>query len=189
MDAGELPRGAVPAGSPATRVGVLPRGVWARFVLAGAWVGLNDISFAIAVWTGIYRRVSPERILQSIAAGLLGPASFEGGAATAVLGLFLHFVVAYGWTAVFLVALLTWPALRARAARPGWALGLGLLYGALVWLGMDFIVLPLSRARATSVSAPWFWMQLVQHPFLVGLPIVWVLRPLTARPRPPAAGR
>jgi len=44
-----------------------------------------------------------------------------------------------------------------------------------VWLGMDFIVLPLSRARATSVSAPWFWMQLVQHPFLVGLPIVWVL--------------
>ena len=159
----------------AAGVGVLPRGLWARFALAGAWVGLNDISFAIAVWTGIYRRVSPERILQSIAAGLLGPAAFEGGAATAALGLFLHFVVAYGWTAVFLVALLAWPSLRARVARPGWALGIGLLYGALVWLGMDFIVLPLSRARATSVSAPWFWMQLVQHPFLVGLPIVWVL--------------
>jgi uncharacterized membrane protein YagU involved in acid resistance len=136
---------------------------------------VNDISFAIAVWTGLYRRASPPRILQAIAAGLLGPASFEGGRATAALGLFLHFVIAYGWTAVFLVALLGWPALRARVARPGWALGLGLLYGALVWLAMDFIVLPLSRARPAAVSTPWFWMQLAQHPFLVGLPIVWVL--------------
>ena len=121
-------RGAVAAGSvttPEARASTAPRGLLARFVLAGAWVGVNDICFAIAVWTGIYQRASPQRILQAIASGLLGPASFEGGAATAALGLFLHFVVAYGWTAVFLVALLRWPALRARVTRPVGALVIG----------------------------------------------------------------
>ena len=84
-------------------------------------------------------------------------------------------MVAYGWTAVFGVLLLRWPALRARVTRPAGALVIGLLYGAFVWLAMDFIVLPLSRARTVAVTAPWFWMQLAQHPLLVGLPIVWVL--------------
>ncbi|MBA3759414.1 MAG: hypothetical protein H0X07_02700 [Gemmatimonadales bacterium] len=34
------------------------------------------------------------RIFQSVAAGLLGQASFEGGAATAALGLALHYLIA-----------------------------------------------------------------------------------------------
>lgn len=89
---------------------------------------------------------------------------------------------------MFLVALLRWPALRARVTPPAGALVIGLLYGAWVWLAMDFIVLPLSRTRATSVSAPWFWMQLVQHPFLVGLPIVWVLSGAWRRHRTPGSG-
>ena len=34
------------------------------------------------------------RILQSVAAGLLGKAAYEGGAGTAALGAFLHFFIA-----------------------------------------------------------------------------------------------
>lgn len=51
----------------------------------------------------------------------------------------------------------------------------GLVYGALVWLLMDGVVLPLSQARVTPPTAPWFWLQLLTHPLVVGLPIVRVL--------------
>jgi len=44
-----------------------------------------------------------------------------------------------------------------------------------VWLLMDGVVLPLSRARVTPVTAPWFWIQLATHPFVVGLPIALIL--------------
>ncbi|HEY1333021.1 MAG TPA: hypothetical protein VGF31_02120, partial [Myxococcaceae bacterium] len=117
-----------------------------------------------------------ERILQSIASGLLGrEASFGGGSATAALGLVLHFVVALGWTLVFWVLLLRWPRLRAWTATAGGTVLAGLVYGAVVWLLMDGVVLPLSRARATPVTAPWFWIQLATHPFVVGLPIAVIL--------------
>jgi len=39
--------------------------------------------------------------LQSIASGLLGPQAYEGGVATAILGVVLHFVIAIGAAAVF----------------------------------------------------------------------------------------
>ena len=51
----------------------------------------------------------------------------------------------------------------------------GLAYGAAVWLLMDGVVLPLSRARVTPLTAPWFWIQLATHPFVVGLPIALVV--------------
>jgi hypothetical protein len=51
----------------------------------------------------------------------------------------------------------------------------GLGYGAVVWLLMDGVVLPLSRAHATPVTAAWFWIQLATHPFVVGLPIALIL--------------
>src|SRR5215472_6425367 len=43
-------------------------------------------------------------LLQGIAAGVLGLRSFHGGIPTALLGLFLHFVIAYGAATVYVVA-------------------------------------------------------------------------------------
>jgi hypothetical protein len=60
-------------------------------VVAGGLVaGAFDIVYACAFWWWKAGE-PPPRIFQSVAAGLLGPASFEGGAATAALGLGLHF--------------------------------------------------------------------------------------------------
>ncbi len=50
------------------------------------------------------RGVRPIRILQAIASGLLGAGSYKGGFATATLGLVLHFVIAFGATAVYYAA-------------------------------------------------------------------------------------
>jgi hypothetical protein len=53
------------------------------FVVAGGLVaGTLDIAYACVFWA-IKRDVPVQRILQSVAAGLLGEASFEGGGATA----------------------------------------------------------------------------------------------------------
>ena len=146
-----------------------------RVLLAATVVAAADLLDAIIVWVVIFQKATVPRILQSIATGLLGPESFNGGAATALLGLVLHFVVALGWTLVFLLLLHQWPWLRRWTASSRGAVVAGLIYGAVVWLLMDGVVLPLSRARVTPVTAPWFWIQLATHPFVVGLPIALIL--------------
>ena len=145
-----------------------------RVVLAGLTVAVADMGWAL-LWAGGVHGVSPRRVFQSVARGLLGPAAFEGEWRTALLGLLLHTAIAFGWTLLFLLALAGWPGLRERVSTRRGALLVGLLYGAAVWILMDGLVLPLSRAQPTPPTALWFWLQLLTHPFLVGLPIVGVL--------------
>ena len=45
----------------------------------------------------------------------------------------------------------------------------GMVFGAVVWLFMDFVVLALSRARMTPVSSWPFWVNIVQQGLMVGL--------------------
>jgi uncharacterized membrane protein YagU involved in acid resistance len=85
------------------------------------------------------------RILQSIAAGLVGrQTAFAGGWPTAALGLALHFSIATTIAAVFVMAARMWPRL---AARP---LVAGPIYGVIVYLVMNVVVIPLSAAPATA---------------------------------------
>ena len=155
---------------PGPRPPLLPRVLFAAAVVAAA-----DLLDAIVVWVVIFQKSTVQRICQSIARGLLGPDAYKGGNATAVLGLVLHFIIALGWTLAFLFVLQRWPRLRAWTARTRSAVLVGLVYGAGVWLLMDSFVLPLSRAGAVPPTAPWFWIQLVTHPFVVGLPIALIL--------------
>jgi hypothetical protein len=68
--------------------------VTTAFVLAGGVVaGTLDIGYACVFWA-LKSGVPARRILQSVAAGLLGEASFQGGAGTAALGLALHYLIA-----------------------------------------------------------------------------------------------
>src|SRR5690606_21249190 len=66
----------------------------------GLVAGSLDILYAMAFWW-LKAGVSPLRILQSVAAGALGPASFDGGAASATLGLVLHFAIATAMAAAY----------------------------------------------------------------------------------------
>src|ERR1700756_1467286 len=63
----------------------------------GLIAGTMDITAAVLTYK-IRNNVPPIRILQSVASGLLGKDAFTGGAPTAALGLFLHFVIAFIWT-------------------------------------------------------------------------------------------
>jgi uncharacterized membrane protein YagU involved in acid resistance len=114
------------------------------------------------------RGVSPVRILQSVASGLLGAAAYEGGAGTAALGTVLHFFIATVAAAVYYAASRK-IAFLARNPVPS-----GLLYGIAVYLFMNLVVLPLS-AVPKRPFVPSLAMVVI-HMLCVGLPIAVVLR-------------
>lgn len=76
--------------------------------------------------------------MQSIASGLLGRGAYEGGVATAALGVAAHYAIATGWAALFVLAVRARPRLASNVPVGAVA------YGLLVWGVMNFVVLPLS---------------------------------------------
>jgi hypothetical protein len=135
-------------------------------VIAGAVVGILDILAAFVVRYS-FTRTSPVRVLQGIASGLLGPAAFGGGAATAVLGMFLHLVIAFAVAGIYYAASRQW---RSLLQHPVVA---GVLYGVTVHTVMNVIVLPLSRLPMGPRTPPFSFTlaMVVVHIFFVGLPI------------------
>jgi uncharacterized membrane protein YagU involved in acid resistance len=118
--------------------------------------------------------VGPVRVMQSVASGLLGAASYTGGAKTAVLGVALHFMIATVATAVFYFASRS---LKFMVVRPVVA---GLLYGVAVYVFMNFVVLPLSAfpQRVTpALSGRIIGLLIIM--FCIGLPIAIITSRLT----------
>jgi len=150
--------------SPAPTRAALSRAIF----WGGLWCGVLDIGFVI-VFYGL-QGASPVRILQSVAAGALGPPAYQGGAGTAALGLALHFVISFGAATVFSLAALRLRFLTAQAVVSG------VLYGAAVWFFMQLVVLPLSAAPPKSFPPPAPWPVIVAHLTCVGPPIALAAR-------------
>jgi hypothetical protein len=142
-------------------------------LVGGLIAGVLDITYAFALWW-LRAAVPPTRILQSVAAGLLGKASYEGGARTALLGLGLHFFNAFVIAAIFVAASRIRPVLARRATL------FGPLYGIGVYLVMNYVVIPLSafpRRPGAGGPAPAVWITgVLVHMFLIGLPIALIAR-------------
>lgn len=138
-------------------------------VTAGAICGAMDITAALVVY-GITPGIKPLRLLQGIAAGILGPASYNGGLATALLGLALHFVIAFGAATVFYIV--------SRGIRflIDQAILSGVFYGIAVYFFMQRIVIPLSHARRNPFSLKFMIIGIIIHIFCVGLPIALSVR-------------
>jgi len=136
-------------------------------VLAVLWAGLAcgvlDITAAVVVYG--YLGLQPMRLLQGIASGLLGPKAFDGGLATALLGLLCHFVIAFGAAIVFFVASRAIPFLIQNAVISG------ALYGVAVYFFMNRVVVPLSAAAKRPFSMRMMIIGVIIHIFCVGLPI------------------
>jgi putative copper export protein len=137
-----------------------------RFVLAGGLVaGALDITYACVFWA-IKAGVPAQRIFQSVAAGLLGADSFKGGRSTAILGLALHFFIA---TTMSLTYYLAARRLTVLARRP---VPFGAAYGLLLYVIMNYVVVPLSAAGHGGAKDPvWVALSVVVHAVLIGIPI------------------
>jgi uncharacterized membrane protein YagU involved in acid resistance len=108
----------------------------ARGVVAGGLIaGTLDIFVATAI-----NHVGPGVILQAIASGLLGKASFHEGAGTVLLGLGLQWGMSLIIAAIYGLASLRLPALARQPLR------FGALFGVGVFIVMSFVVVPLSAA-------------------------------------------
>lgn len=136
-------------------------------VYGGFAVGVLDMLDPIIFW---YLRTGakPIRIFQSVAAGLLGAEARNGGWKTAVLGLVLHFFIAFAIATVYYLASLKLPMLFQMPAFSG------MLYGVIVYFIMNYAVIPLSYARRPSFSVAVFLNGVIGHALLVGLPIALV---------------
>lgn len=135
------------------------------FVVAGGLVaGAFDIVYAWLFWY-VRAGLPMRRILQSVAAGLVGPGSSQGGTATAALGLVLHFTIAMTMAAAYYLATQAWPVLARRPLRFGAVYGLGL------YIVMNFVVVPLSAAPRGATDPLWVGMSIAVHVILIGIPI------------------
>jgi hypothetical protein len=107
----------------------------------------------------------------SIAAGLLGPSATKGSAGTYILGMLLHFFIAFSVTAIY------YAASRKLIFLKEHPLVCGLFYGAAVENVMNLVVLPLSALHA---RGPYelhdLIMGLLVHMVVIGLPVSFSVR-------------
>jgi hypothetical protein len=96
---------------------------------------------------------------------LLGPRAFQGGAATAALGLACHFTVAFLAAATFVGVSRLWSFLIEHFIIAG------IFYGPIVYFFMQLVVLPLSNAHRRPFSLKMMIIGLIIHIICVGLPI------------------
>lgn len=135
---------------------------------AGTICGIMDITAALVVYGTMGAK--PLRLLQGIAGGVLGPRTYQGGIATALLGLALHFAIAFGAATVFFIAS------RALRFLIDHAVLSGILYGIAVYFFMQRVVIPLSHANRNPFSLKFMIIGIVIHIFCVGLPIALSIR-------------
>lgn len=109
------------------------RSTAAAIIWGGLIAGTIDIGAASLInW------LNPFTILQAVASGLLGRESFQGGAPSAVLGYALQCAMSMLIAACYAFGVHRLPALRSR-----W-LSAGLAFGVVVFVVMEYVVVPLS---------------------------------------------
>jgi hypothetical protein len=151
-DAGNLEAGRLKRGS-----------AWLAIGVGGGIAGALDLTQACV----LFGRDIP----LAIAAGLLGPSAFHGGAGTYVLGVALHFFIALSAAGIYYAA-----SLRLVYLRESWVV-CGLFFGAAVDETMRLVVLPLSALHA---KGPYelkdILLGLGVHMVVIGLPVAWSAR-------------
>lgn len=136
---------------------------------AGFIVGVLDGLDAIVFFCWI-EGVPVVRLFQHIASGMLGKKSFEGGLATAFLGVGFHFLVATGAAATYYILALRFPELLKKPVLYGPIFGLG------VYAFMYNVVIPLCAApKQPPASLSKIVNELIAHILFVGLPIALVV--------------
>lgn len=155
---------------PAKNLELRENGLLKSTLYGGLISGVLDASFAAAAYVLVLKVYSLPGVLQYIASGLLGSSSFQGGLATAALGVAVHFFIAFAFALAF--------GLAARKLK--WLTDnpvvSGLAYGAFIWLFMSFAVLPFSGVPQQAFDLGLFSAFLADHALLVGVPIALASR-------------
>jgi hypothetical protein len=153
-----------------------PRPPIRRILAAGILVAFFDIAYVWIYYVAMLKVIGTERLFQSIAAGLLGRAAFEGGWRTALLGGALHVTIGCIWATAYWTLGRLWQGLAVLTSDRAGKIIVGFAYGAVIWLTMDLVVLPLSHARPTPIWSWSFLRDLVEHVLILGPSVTLVIR-------------
>lgn len=131
-----------------------------NLLLTGLLAGALDGAAATLLFLARGNK-NPALLFRYIASAVYGDAAFKGGARMVVLGLLFHMTIAMAWVAFYFAVAGRFP------LHP-------LVYGTLVWVVMNLVVLPLSRAKPRPFSlffAVVNWLILV---VTIGLPSAYL---------------
>ena len=131
---------------------------WPWIVAGGLLIALGDMSFATSVWF-TWTLDGLAKVFRSIAAGVLGQASAQGGTPAALLGVALHVAMATTFVLVYTLVARHVPRLLERLFV------FGIAYGVLLYVVMNFVVMPLSRiGRSPTLAHPdWIVLSVLVH--------------------------
>jgi hypothetical protein len=141
-------------------------------LLGGLIAGIGDIAYACIHYNLVYG-TPPQRIFQSVAAGVMGPeAARAGGWTSASIGLAAHFFLTTMMAAAFVLASFVAPLLR----RWWWITGP--IYGVGILFIMNLIIVPMSAANLPPrlPEGQFLYGGIFAHILLVGLVIAGIAR-------------
>lgn len=134
-------------------------------VWAGLLAGTLDIIAACGLFS-IRTGQDPTIVLRYVASGALGAQAMTGGWITALLGLVFHFIIAFSWTILFFLILPKFPS--------GNWIAYGLLYGVVVWLLMNLVVLPMTRVTMRPFTWDGAIIGTIVLMLAIGLPVSYL---------------
>jgi len=140
------------------------------------WIGLvaGTLDITENIVFNAFGGITPLRIFQFIASGLIDGRSFQLGWASVGLGVSIHYAIGRIWTAIFYIAATEFN-FNVLLRRPILS---GLLYGMLVYAIMNFIVLPLSavppRPSAATITAR--INAVLALMFCIGMPVALLVK-------------
>jgi uncharacterized membrane protein YagU involved in acid resistance len=141
-----------------------------RVALLGGFVA-GALRLIYAFGTSAADGRDPQWVLQSIASGLLGANAFNAGLGAIALGALFHFGIAIIAAGIYIAAS------RRLELLNHYSVPSGILYGAIVYTFMNFVVVPLSDFPfKNSYSTAEMVGGLAAHMLLVGLPIALAAR-------------
>jgi hypothetical protein len=138
------------------------------------WIGLvaGTLDITENIVFNAFRGITPWRIFQVIASGLTDGRSFELGWVSVGLGVVIHYLIALTWTATFYIAATRFTVLSRQPILSG------LLYGVIVYVVMNFVVLPLSAVptRPSSATLVARLNAVLALMFCIGLPVALLVK-------------
>ncbi len=121
--------------------------LWEMILLSGLLVGTLDI---LSAFVDFYLSTgkNPLVVFKYIASGLQGKQAFEGGLDIVLLGLVLHYLIAFSFTLFFwwIYPKWTFPSRNQLIT--------GIVYGIFIWCVMNLLVVPLSNVTPRSSGLP-----------------------------------
>lgn len=126
------------------------------------------MSGALIVYAVILKKATVLLILQRIAAAAFGLRALKGGYSMALWGLVFHYIIAFSFAAAYILLYPHQPLMRKNRVISG------VLYGLLVWIIMNRIVLPMTKLPLIRFQWSGALIGAALLVFFIGLPVAFI---------------